>query len=153
AARAIGVRSPAASPAATATCAAHERDTCARKDGGKQPVQLARVMDLLDPRGFARLGRSDHMAGPAFARRVRIGKEYQFAELSGGGGEHERRAGLGEAREIEEIILLAEWPLDVVGVVARLGGVENEDAVFADLVQDGLSSGGQVGDAVVLPGG
>ena len=73
--------------------------------------------------------------------------------LSGAGDEDERGAGLGEAGEVEEVVLLAEGPIDVVGVVARLGGVEDEDGVVADLLHDGFAARGEIGHTVALPGG
>jgi hypothetical protein len=67
-------------------------------------------------------------------------------------GEDQGGAGLGESGEVEEVVLLAEGPVYVVGVVARFGGVEDEHGVIADLVHQGFAAGGEIGHAVALPG-
>ena len=158
-ARRVGGRRGVGAAAASAAASAHafggagEDAAGARDQGGEEAVELAGFEDVLDAGGFAGLGGGDHVAGPGLLRGDGARDEDHLAHLVGAGREDEGGAGLGESGEVEEVVLLAEGPIDVVGVVARFGGVEDEDGVIADLVHQGLAAGGEIGHAVALPGG
>src|SRR6185369_16515090 len=105
----------------------------ARDQGAEEAVELGGFEDVLYAGGFAGLGGGDHVAGPGFLRGNGAGDEDHLADLVGAGRENEGSAGLGKSGEVEEVVLLAEGPLDVVGVVAGFGCVEDEYGAIADL--------------------
>ena len=140
---------PGPVPSAGAARMARERGIRAVR----KPLNWLDFEDVLDAGGFAGLGGGDHVAGPSFLRGDGARDEDHLAHLVGAGREDEGGAGLGESGEVEEVVLLAEGPIDVVGVVARFGGVEDEYGVIADLVHEGFAAGGEIGHAVALPGG
>ena len=118
----------------------------------EERVEAARIPDLLDAGDFAGLGGGEDVAGPVLLRGIGRRHEKDLADLFAAGNQHQRAAGLGDGGEVEEIVLLAVGPIHVAGVIARLGGIENQNALVADLLHDGLAAGGQVGHAVALPG-
>ena len=63
-----------------------------------------------------------------------IGRRHEenFADLVRAGNHHQRAAWLRDRRQVEEVVLLAERPIHIARIVARLGGIENQDALFAD---------------------
>ena len=151
--RGAGPSSTSAAASAHAFGGGGEHGTGAGDQGGKKAVELAGFEDVRNARRFADLGGGDHVAGPGLLRGIGTGDEDHLAELPGAGCEHEGGAGLGEAGEVEEVVLLAEGPVDIVGVVAGFGGVKNEDGAVADLVHQRLAAGGEVFHPVALPGG
>ena len=79
--------------------------------------------DLLVGRNFSR---------PAFVRRIAIAREDHLAALALSGKQDERRLRLVQAGEVEQVVFLAERPVDVAGAARRLARERDEHGVGAD---------------------
>ncbi len=124
-----------------------------RQQRGEELIEQARVPDGLDARDLASFVGREDVASPILLRRIGGRHEKDFVQGVAAGNQHQGAAFLGDAGEIEEIVLLAIGPIDVTGVVARLGSPEDENAFVADLFGDGFAARGEVGHPVALPRG
>src|SRR5437763_10549936 len=92
------------------------------------------------------------MAGPSLLGRIWRRHKQNLAELFSARDEHQRAAGLRDGRQVEEIIFLPERPIHIACVVSWFGSVENQDSLFADLLDCGFAARGEIGHTVALPG-
>src|SRR5262249_43109454 len=69
------------------------------------------------------------------------------------GNQHERASRLGNGSQVIKIVLLTERPVYVSRIIARLGGIENKDALVPDLLHHRLAASRQLSKAVALPRG
>ena len=130
-----------------------QHGTCAGDQRGQKSIELPGVPDFSDPGDLSDLLGCEHMAGPGFTRRVGFRQKDDFAVLLCAGDDRQHGGGLRETGEIKEIVFLAEGPIDVVGVIARLGGVQQQNALVADLVHERLAARSEVRNTIALPGG
>jgi hypothetical protein len=104
-------------------------DSLGRRNHGFEKLGVpARVPNVLDAGNGARLGGSEQVPGPGLLGGTGGRQEQNLANGFGAGNQHQGAAGLRNGGEVIEIVLLAEWPIHVTGVFARLGGVQNENA-------------------------
>ena len=82
-------------------------------------------------RGGDLFGRRDD-AGPALVRRIAIARENHFAPLALARQQDQRRIGFVQAGEVEEVVFLAERPVDVAGAARRFAGKSDERRVWSD---------------------
>jgi len=73
------------------------------------------------------------MTVPVFPAGIRLAHEQDFLVGRIAGHQYEHRVGLGDAREVVEIAVLAEFVIDVGRVDARRGAEQHEHRLGAEL--------------------
>ena len=102
-------------------------------------VEFARFPNLFHAGKLRGLFRAVHVTGPGFRRRTSSRHKQDFRRVLRR-HQHEGDALLVQIREIEKIVLLSEWEIDVVRIDARLCTEQNEHRFWPDRVRDLLAS-------------
>src|SRR5213080_4879346 len=98
-------------------------------------IELTRFPNLLHAGKLRGLFRAVHVTGPGFRRRTASRHKQDFRRVLRR-HQHEGDALLVQTSEIEKIVLLSEWKIDVVRVDARLSAEQNEHRFWPDRVRD-----------------